>query len=142
MVELEYRDGQGEAPGTGRVSKASATVVRRPPDRVISFGGLPCHGMTGVERLRLSTRIVEYLGGLTLAGGDHDGEPFVVLPWECRFVCGAFRGPGDSALSVARGNGKSALVCWDSGGDGGSFRSADGSPDGSDLCCGVVRSIT
>ena len=55
-------------------------------------------------------RVVEYLAGLTLAGGDHDGEPFVVLPWERRFVRGAFRGPGDSALSVGRGCGKSALV--------------------------------
>ena len=54
--------------------------------------------------------IIAYLGGLTLAGGDHDGKPFVVLPWERRFIRGAFRGAGDSALSVARGNGKSALV--------------------------------
>ena len=50
------------------------------------------------------------MGGLKLAGGDHDGQPFKVLPWEKRFIMGAFRGPGDSALSVARGNGKSALV--------------------------------
>ena len=47
---------------------------------------------------------------LTLAGGDHDGKPFVVLPWEKRFIFGAWRHPGDVALSVARGNGKSALV--------------------------------
>ena len=54
--------------------------------------------------------LIDYLGGLTLAGGDHDGEPFVVLPWEARFLRGAFRGPGDAGLSVARGNGKSAVV--------------------------------
>ena len=54
--------------------------------------------------------IVGYLGRLSLAGGDHDGEAFTVLPWERRFVRGAFRGPGDSALTVGRGNGKSALV--------------------------------
>ena len=54
--------------------------------------------------------LIDYLGSLTLAGGDHDGEPFEVLPWERRFVRGAFRQPGDAALSVARGNGKSALV--------------------------------
>ena len=53
---------------------------------------------------------MEYLEGLELAGGDHDGERFTVLPWERRFCFGAFRGPGDAALSVARGNGKSALV--------------------------------
>ena len=54
--------------------------------------------------------LIDYMGGLKLAGGDHDGQPFKVLPWERRFIMGAFRGPGDSALSVARGNGKSALV--------------------------------
>ena len=53
--------------------------------------------------------LVDYLGGLVIAGGDRDGEPFTVLSWEKRFVFGAFRGPGDSGLSVARGNGKSAL---------------------------------
>ena len=54
--------------------------------------------------------LVSYLEGLTLAGGDHDGEPFTVLPWESRFVLGAFAVSGPAALSVARGNGKSALV--------------------------------
>ena len=54
--------------------------------------------------------LVEYLGGLEMAGGDRDGEPFEVLGWERRFLLGAFRGAGDAALSVARGNGKSALV--------------------------------
>ena len=54
--------------------------------------------------------LADYISGLTLAGGDHDGEPFEVLPWERRFLRGAFAQPGDSALSVARGNGKSALV--------------------------------
>ena len=54
--------------------------------------------------------VERYLAGLILAGGDHDAQPFTVLPWERRFIRGAFRGPGDSALSVGRGNGKSALV--------------------------------
>ena len=54
--------------------------------------------------------LVRYLGSLELAGGDHDGEAFSVLPWERRFVLGAFGTDGDAALSVARGNGKSALV--------------------------------
>ena len=54
--------------------------------------------------------IADYLGGLVLAGGDHDGQLFTVLPWERRFVFGAFRQSGDAGLSVARGNGKSALV--------------------------------
>ena len=54
--------------------------------------------------------IVRYLSGLTLTGGDCDGERFNVLPWERKFICGTFGQPGNSALSVARGNGKSAVV--------------------------------
>ena len=60
--------------------------------------------------MSLAGDLIEYLGGLTLVGGDHDGEPFEVLPWERRFLYGAWRGPGDACLSVARGNGKSALL--------------------------------
>ena len=58
----------------------------------------------------MSKALVDYLGGLKLVGGDHDGQPFTVLPWERRFIFGAFRTRGAAALSVARGNGKSALV--------------------------------
>ena len=54
--------------------------------------------------------VVYYLGKLTLRGGDHDGQPFKVLSWERKFITGAFKTPGDSALTVARGDGKSALV--------------------------------
>ena len=53
--------------------------------------------------------LIRYLGGLVLSGGDLDGEPMEVWPWESRFLRGAFRVAGDSGLSVARGNGKSAL---------------------------------
>ena len=55
-------------------------------------------------------RLADYIGTLELVGGDMDGEPFQVLGWERRFLRGAFSGSGDSALTVARGNGKSALV--------------------------------
>ena len=54
--------------------------------------------------------LVDYLSGLTLRGGDHDGEPFEVLGWERRFLRGAFGQPDDSAISVGRGNGKSGLL--------------------------------
>ena len=54
--------------------------------------------------------LIAYLGTLTLAGGDRDGELFHVLPWEARFIRGMLRAEGDSALSCARGQGKSALV--------------------------------
>ena len=58
----------------------------------------------------LAVRLVEYLGGLVLAGGDRDGERFTVLPWERRFLRGGFGRAKDAGLSVARGNGKSAFV--------------------------------
>ena len=59
----------------------------------------------------LSDRIIGFLEGLTLAGGDHDGSPFKVLPWEKAFIRGAFGdGVDKSALSIARGNGKSCLL--------------------------------
>ena len=60
--------------------------------------------------MSLPAELIRFLSELTLSGGDHDGDPFTVLPWERRFVQGAFGKPGHSALSVARGNGKSALV--------------------------------
>ena len=59
--------------------------------------------------MALGDELIRFLSGLTLTGGDADGEPFEVLAWERRFVRGAFRGPGDAALAVARGNGKSAV---------------------------------
>ena len=67
-------------------------------------------GGTRAHNLSLPGDLIAYLGSLTLSGGDHDGAPFVVLPWKRRFVRGAFGQPGHAALSVARGNGKSALV--------------------------------
>ena len=43
--------------------------------------------------------------------GRLTGQPFPVMPWERRFLRGAFA-PGvvESALSVARGNGKTAFL--------------------------------
>lgn len=60
--------------------------------------------------MSLGNRLIGYLGGLTLSGGDHDGEPLVVLGWEKRLLRGIFRRTGDAAVTVARGNGKSAVV--------------------------------
>ena len=58
----------------------------------------------------LGSAIIKYLSQLVLSGGDHDGSLFRVLPWEKKFVNGAFAVEGPAAISVARGNGKSALV--------------------------------
>ena len=58
----------------------------------------------------ISSRLIAYLEGLTLHGGDRDGLPLVVLPWERRLIRGVFNTDGDGAVSVGRGNGKSAIV--------------------------------
>ena len=55
--------------------------------------------------------LLEYLSGLTVSQGRLAGQAFQVLPWEARFVRGAFKpGVQSAALSVARGNGKTALL--------------------------------
>ena len=66
-------------------------------------------GVTKANTMRPAD-LIAFLGTLELSGGDRDGEVFSVLPWEKRFIRGAFGQPGHAALSVARGNGKSALV--------------------------------
>ena len=55
--------------------------------------------------------LIRYLSGLRVTQGRRAGEPFAVLPWQRRFVRGAFApGVQSAALSVARGNGKTALL--------------------------------
>ena len=60
-----------------------------------------------VEHMR---ELIRYIEGLTLVGGDGDGRPFRLLPWERRFIRGTFGQDRDAALTVGRGNGKSALL--------------------------------
>ena len=51
-----------------------------------------------------------YIEGLTISQGMHIGERFRLLPWQKRFLRGAFApDTHTAALSVARGNGKTAL---------------------------------
>ena len=55
--------------------------------------------------------LLEYLGMLAVTQGRLAGQPFSALRWQRRFVRGAFAGGVQSAaLSVARGNGKTALL--------------------------------
>ena len=55
--------------------------------------------------------LITHLSGLTVSQGRRAGEPFAVLPWQRRFLHGAFAaGVQSAALSVARGNGKTALL--------------------------------
>ena len=57
------------------------------------------------------TDLIAYLSGLTVTQGRLAGQPFAVLPWQRRFVRGAFAPATTSAaLSVARGNGKTSLL--------------------------------
>ena len=56
-------------------------------------------------------RLIDYLEGLQVTQGRLSGQPFNVLPWQRRFVRGAFAdGIQSAALSVGRGNGKTALL--------------------------------
>ena len=55
-------------------------------------------------------QLIDYIESLVISQGEGAGELFRLLPWESKFVKGAFRVDGDAALSVARGNGKSTLV--------------------------------
>ena len=55
--------------------------------------------------------IEQYLSGLVVTQGRRAGEPLTVLPWQRKFVRGAFaEGCQSAALSIARGNGKTALL--------------------------------
>ena len=55
--------------------------------------------------------IENWLERLTVTQGPRAGERFELLPWQRRFLRGAFRsGVQRSAVTCGRGNGKSGLV--------------------------------
>ena len=59
----------------------------------------------------MSNEIIEALGRLKITPGIHAGENFVVLPWQAKFIRGAFSPKITQAVSsVARGNGKTELA--------------------------------
>ena len=62
------------------------------------------------EALGLAEAVESYLSGLVVPQGRYAGQPFPVLPWQSRFIAGAFR-PGilDAALSMGRGGGKTTF---------------------------------
>ena len=60
---------------------------------------------------RVVSHVVEYLSSLTVGQGARRGKAFRVLPWERRFLRGALApGVHESALSMARGGGKSTFT--------------------------------
>ena len=63
----------------------------------------------GVRR-GMPSLYIQYLETLRVTQGRLAGQPLTVLPWQKRFIHKAFGSPGDAALSVARGNGKTTLV--------------------------------
>lgn len=54
--------------------------------------------------------LLKYIASLQVTQGEGVGESFPLFPWERRFLRGAFAVDGDSALSVARGNGKTTCL--------------------------------
>ena len=57
----------------------------------------------------LSGELEAYIGELVIPSGRHVGQRFDVLPFQRRFLAGAFGQPDDAALSMGRGNGKTTL---------------------------------
>ncbi len=56
----------------------------------------------------LAEAVIAFMGTLRLAGGDHDGELFEVLPWQRRAVRGILKRL-EAAVSTGRGCGKTAF---------------------------------
>ncbi len=54
--------------------------------------------------------LIEFIEGLIVPSGRRQGEHMVVLPFQRRFLRGAFGQPDDAALTVARGAGKTTLT--------------------------------
>ena len=62
------------------------------------------------ERFRILNNLITYLETLKVSEGRLAGQTMTVMPWQRRFVRGAFAdGVGEAALSIGRGNGKSTL---------------------------------
>ena len=59
---------------------------------------------------RPAKAVADYIGGLTIGQGRHAGQPFKLLGWQRRFLKGAFGQPGDGAISMGRGGGKSTFA--------------------------------
>ena len=55
--------------------------------------------------------LIDYLESLTVSQGRFAGDLLTVLPWQRRFIRGAFKPTVETAgLSIGRGNGKTTLV--------------------------------
>ena len=80
------------------------------------LGSLKLAGLTVSYTTKMKARELEnYIQTLIIGQGRHAGKPFKLLPWQRRFLRGAFGQPGDAAMSISRANGKTtfcaALCC-------------------------------
>ena len=58
-----------------------------------------------------ASEVIRYIGGLVIHQGRHAGQAFKVLGWQRKFLKGALApGVAESAMTLARGGGKSTLV--------------------------------
>ena len=53
--------------------------------------------------------VADYIAGLTIGQGRYFGQPFPLLGWQRRFLR-CFDQPGDAAVSLGRGGGKSTFI--------------------------------
>ena len=60
--------------------------------------------------MNLPSEIEKYLSNLVIGQGRHAGGTMTVLPWQSTFLRGAFGQDDDSALSMARGGGKTTFL--------------------------------
>ena len=59
--------------------------------------------------MALARRLADYIAGLTIGQGRYFGQPFPLIGWQTRLLR-CFDRPGDAALSLGRGGGKSTLI--------------------------------
>ena len=57
-----------------------------------------------------AVRLIEFLETLVITEGARAGDALVLMAWQKKYIRGVFARPGNAALSIARGNGKSTLV--------------------------------
>ena len=54
--------------------------------------------------------LADYIAGLTIGQGRYAGQSFKLLPWQARFLRGAFATDDDAAMTCARGSGKTTFI--------------------------------
>ena len=96
-----------------RSTKKISTEKPIAPARRGPLSGAKTGGGVTVPRRRALThiRLAKFIRGLTVSQGAGEGESFKLLPWQVKFLAGAFGiDTFTSALSEARGNGKTAFA--------------------------------